>query len=88
MGKIGPNDIEKINIFLIHIIHYMKIKTYILSACFFILTIPLWQIHAQAQANPISEKNIEFIYYPDFPDANSTWGSIGFNPVLIVFTWV
>ncbi|MDO8994341.1 MAG: hypothetical protein Q7U83_14820, partial [Daejeonella sp.] len=28
----------------------------------------------------ISERNISFIDYPDFPEAHSTWGSIGYNP--------
>src|SRR5687767_562824 len=28
----------------------------------------------------ISERNISFIDYPDFPAAHSTWGSIGYNP--------
>lgn len=28
----------------------------------------------------ISEQNIRFINYPDFPEAHSTWGSIGYNP--------
>lgn len=30
--------------------------------------------------NIITEKNIKFIEYPDFPEAHSTWGSIGYNP--------
>lgn len=34
-----------------------------------------------AQDKNITERNIEFIQYPDFPDAHSTWGSIGYNPV-------
>ncbi|WP_211237781.1 hypothetical protein [Dyadobacter alkalitolerans] len=34
---------------------------------------------APAQKSAISEKNIAFIEYPDFPDAHSTWGSIGYN---------
>jgi hypothetical protein len=28
----------------------------------------------------LSERNISFIDYPDFPGAHSTWGSIGYNP--------
>lgn len=34
------------------------------------------------QQNPstIKEENFEFIAYPDFPEAHSTWGSIGYNP--------
>jgi hypothetical protein len=32
------------------------------------------------QERSISEKNICFIQYPDFPRANSTWGDIGYNP--------
>ena len=30
--------------------------------------------------NRITEKNIKFIEYPDFPDAHSQWRSIGYNP--------
>ena len=33
-----------------------------------------------ALSKHISEKNLRFIDYPDFPDAHSTWGSIGYNP--------
>lgn len=29
----------------------------------------------------ITEKNIDFVMYPDFAEANSTWGDIGYNPV-------
>jgi hypothetical protein len=29
----------------------------------------------------ISRKNIRFVNYPDFPDAHSSWGSIGYNKV-------
>src|SRR5512140_1148394 len=30
-------------------------------------------------AAEIGEKNIKFVQYPEFPDAHSTWGSIGYN---------
>ncbi|QMU27368.1 hypothetical protein [Adhaeribacter radiodurans] len=33
----------------------------------------------QAQKSAASDKNIKFIEYPDFPEAHSTWGSIGYN---------
>lgn len=33
------------------------------------------------QSKNISRKNIAFIQYPDFDEAHSTWGSIGYNPV-------
>ena len=29
----------------------------------------------------IGRENIQFIDYPDFPEANSTWGDIGYNSV-------
>ncbi|MCF2505496.1 hypothetical protein L0663_19040 [Dyadobacter sp. CY107] len=32
-----------------------------------------------AQKSAITGKNVVFIEYPDFPDAHSTWGSIGYN---------
>ncbi|TLV03487.1 hypothetical protein [Dyadobacter luticola] len=32
-----------------------------------------------AQKPAISEKQVAFIEYPDFPEAHSTWGSIGYN---------
>ena len=34
---------------------------------------------AYAQKTAITEKNVAFIEYPDFPEAHSTWGSIGYN---------
>ncbi|MCE6988090.1 hypothetical protein [Dyadobacter sp. CY323] len=34
---------------------------------------------AFAQKSATTEKNIAFIEYPDFPEAHSTWGSIGYN---------
>ncbi len=34
---------------------------------------------ALAQQSPAPEKNVVFIEYPDFPEAHSTWGSIGYN---------
>lgn len=36
---------------------------------------------AKSQDAPIIDENITFIDYPDFPEANSTWGDIGYNPV-------
>lgn len=33
----------------------------------------------RAQKSAITEKNVAFIEYPDFPEAHSTWGSIGYN---------
>src|SRR5687768_9264130 len=33
-----------------------------------------------AQSSAITGKNIAFIQYPDFVEAHSTWGSIGYNP--------
>lgn len=44
-----------------------------------ILTPGLGQLTTKAQT--VTRENIRFINYPDFPEANSTWGSIGFNPV-------
>ncbi|KQS27845.1 hypothetical protein [Dyadobacter sp. Leaf189] len=32
-----------------------------------------------AQKSPTEDKNTVFIEYPDFPEAHSTWGSIGYN---------
>lgn len=47
-------------------------------------TLPFWLLlwcvaGALAQPSSGTEKNIRFIDYPDFPDAHSTWGSIGYN---------
>ncbi|MDD4189788.1 MAG: hypothetical protein PHI28_00520, partial [Mangrovibacterium sp.] len=44
-----------------------------------ILTPGPGQFNAEAQT--ITKEHIRLIDYPDFPEANSTWGSIGFNPV-------
>ena len=41
----------------------------------------LCSVSTFAQKSPVAEKNIAFIEYPDFPEAHSTWGSIGYNPV-------
>ncbi|MEQ9220383.1 MAG: hypothetical protein RLO17_20180 [Cyclobacteriaceae bacterium] len=38
-------------------------------------------IAAHSQHEHIGEKNIRFIDYPDFPEGNSTWGDIGYNPM-------
>ncbi|WP_439555966.1 hypothetical protein [Dyadobacter sp.] len=34
---------------------------------------------AFAQNSPANDKHTAFIEYPDFPEAHSTWGSIGYN---------
>ncbi len=34
-----------------------------------------------AQAGEITHKNLRFVEYPDFPEAHSTWGSIGYSTV-------
>jgi hypothetical protein len=38
------------------------------------------QATAQSDVTTTPDNKIQFIPYPDFPDANSTWGSIGYNP--------
>ncbi|HUQ65370.1 MAG TPA: hypothetical protein VM101_04415 [Flavitalea sp.] len=38
------------------------------------------QAHAQTDVTGTPDNKIQYIPYPDFPDANSTWGSIGYNP--------
>jgi len=45
----------------------------VLAVCFFFT--------AKSQSSKITQDNIKFIAYPDFPSANSTWGDIGYNPV-------
>ena len=35
----------------------------------------------KCQPDPITSDHIQFIDYPDFSAANSTWGDIGYNPV-------
>jgi len=42
----------------------------------FLLLCGTQTLHAQ-----VTEKNIRFVEYPDFPDAHSTWGSIGYSSV-------
>jgi len=53
-------------------------------ACFIILLIAqatgLLAYQDTSLKKSISEQNIRFINYPDFPEAHSTWGSIGYNP--------
>ena len=52
--------------------------------CFIMLliaqNISLFAYQDTSLNKPISERNIRFIDYPDFPEAHSTWGSIGYNP--------
>lgn len=36
-------------------------------------------IKVKGQGRPISKKNISFIEFPGFPEAHSSWGSIGYN---------
>jgi len=35
----------------------------------------------RGQEKSITDRNISFIRYPDFPAGSSTWGDIGYNPV-------
>jgi hypothetical protein len=52
---------------------------YVSAACLAgLLLIPGTEA-AYAQNPSSSDKNIAFIEYPDFPEAHSTWGSIGYN---------
>ncbi|MEW5976721.1 MAG: hypothetical protein AB1898_13040 [Acidobacteriota bacterium] len=48
-----------------------------LNRFFFVLSL-LWLTCNPAIAQ-ISEKNVRFVDYPNFPDAHSTWGSIGYS---------
>ena len=43
-------------------------------------SLPAYAFADTAGKLPITERNIRFINYPDFKDAHSTWGSIGYNP--------
>ncbi len=43
-----------------------------------LLLFGMTEVSGQAK---ITQKNIDFIPYPDFAEANSTWGDIGYNPV-------
>jgi hypothetical protein len=43
------------------------------------LIAPAIMKQAQAQVTSTPDQKVQFIPYPDFPDANSTWGSIGYN---------
>ncbi len=38
------------------------------------------RVEAQEKEKEISKRNIAFIEYPEFSEAHSTWGSIGYNP--------
>ncbi len=58
----------------------MKEKKHSLFFYLFILLINVLHFNVEAQETSITRKNIQLIDYPDFPSANSTWGSIGFNP--------
>lgn len=49
-----------------------------LKISFFLVGIFLY-LTSKSQEQPISKENIQFIMYPGFPEANSTWGDIGYN---------
>ena len=38
-----------------------------------------WLCPLPSSGGTINEKNLRFVDYPDFPDAHSTWGSIGYS---------
>ena len=48
---------------------------------FFIMIGVGWCFNVAGQDANIGRENIQFIDYPDFPEANSTWGDIGYNSV-------
>ena len=50
----------------------------VLIVLLLVLCIPA-EIEVKGQGQVITKKNISFIEYPDFPEAHSTWGSIGYN---------
>jgi len=53
--------------------HYKR-RPLLLSTCLFLA-------FAQSPAGAINEKNVRTVEYPGFPDAHSTWGSIGYSSV-------
>ena len=55
-------------------------KKHILVLFLFITMVTVLHMNSNSKLNSISKKSIQFIDYPDFPSANSTWGSIGYNP--------
>lgn len=59
----------------------MKLKKHFLFYYIFFLMMNVFFLKGNAQNTGISKKNLQFIEYPDFKEANSTWGSIGFNSV-------
>jgi len=52
---------------------------YVVVSCFTGLLMLADNVTVYAQKSAITEKNVTFIEYPDFPEAHSTWGSIGYN---------
>ncbi len=46
-----------------------------------LLTASVFLGFSASGAGPITEKNVRFVDYPGFPDAHSTWGSIGYSSV-------
>ena len=59
-----------------HVMRWNKILTVPLFL-FFVTAIP----EVNGQEDIITKKNIAFIEYPGFPEAHSSWGSIGYNSV-------
>lgn len=59
--------------------HLLKMRVEFIAFLFLLVHLH-WDAISQDHPD-ITRSNMAFIAYPDFPDANSTWGSIGYNPV-------
>jgi hypothetical protein len=59
----------------------MRIVCYLALLIVQVASLPAYANPDTTGRGSITERNIRFISYPDFPQAHSTWGSIGYNPM-------
>jgi hypothetical protein len=70
---------------------HLKLNTHrIASVIMLIIIFTSYCVEANGQESVITHTNPQFIYYPDFPEGQSTWDDIGydarFNTVYAVVT--
>ena len=56
-----------------------KFQVYFIRLNLSIIILLAFNLVSRAQDSKITEKNISFISYPDFPEGHSTWDDIGYN---------
>ena len=75
-NKIIVGGFVMVQPFFFYLMTWVRILN-LLMFLFFVTPI----LEVNGQENVITKKNIAFIEYPGFPEAHSSWGSIGYNSV-------